>query len=854
MIQSIETGRKEDGNRSIADKIIKRLHDLDKTVENNQGRWAWELLQNAKDSIADSDTRKVSIKITLEEGVVHFSHNGLHFTEQDIRGLINQISSKEVEEGEQTKKTGRFGTGFLTTHLLSKKVHVKGIVETENNEFYTFEFPLDREANTVAQLIPKIEGSWSAFHESTKRINSNYSRDDFNTSFSYNLRTSEQKNIARLGIEEFSKLIPFVFAFIPKIFKVYVIDKTSNTEIEFENSIVEASNFILKITKIINKNKSDIFILTKHDDKVAIAIEVKVSEKGYFFVGNEDIPKLFCDFPLIGTESFHFPMIVNSFYFTPQTERDGIWLKGKTDTVDKEVEENQSLLVAAAKLYQEFLEHSYSQNFYEYFNISETNIPGTNEKYFDREWYIKNIQKPIRTALLQAKIVEMQDSDDKNSINDLYFPAKSYSDAKKEKFWQYTYDLFPNAVCKKSHMLNWCNKAWDEWNKINYSEIASDIAKNENIEKLQTALNRNENETFSWLNSVYHFVLEEETNLALFEKSKIIPNQNGLFKIKPELYIDEINDSDIVNIMELLGEDWKDFLLNKNVHHGTYYTKDKKQIANRISEKLKSFKHDEKNIAAINLLSEWFEHNHELGKEIFSDLYRRRAELFMNTIEDKENLYKVMRSKTGLSKLAQLAEAVDNNPKLLEQIKKAEELNNLLIEFDAKDVEELKLILLNANKQVFSQDKEEFTPEILASLGISSLEELEIALKDSSISEKFIHTSMPSISSFLYAQTLIDRAGKNVLKHLNSLEEYNCDEAEFLAKTVIGGIKRNGTLIHVVTRPSDYGYVIVYYSSEKDSLDYENAELWIDNNIDTPKQLTLGRVLKITGINKILIE
>lgn len=58
MIKSIEEGRKEDGNRSIADKIIKRLHDLEKTVQNNHGRWAWELLQNAKDSVAETG-RKV---------------------------------------------------------------------------------------------------------------------------------------------------------------------------------------------------------------------------------------------------------------------------------------------------------------------------------------------------------------------------------------------------------------------------------------------------------------------------------------------------------------------------------------------------------------------------------------------------------------------------------------------------------------------------------------------------------------------------------------------------------------------------------------------------------------------------
>jgi len=161
MIQSIADGRKEDGNRSIADKIIKRLHDLDKTIENNQGRWAWELLQNAKDSIAEDSKRTVSVQIQLDENSVEFRHNGAHFTEQDVRGLINQISSKEIEEGQQTQKTGRFGTGFLTTYLLSRVIQVKGIVETANKDFYKFVFPLDREGTTTPQLILKIENSGS---------------------------------------------------------------------------------------------------------------------------------------------------------------------------------------------------------------------------------------------------------------------------------------------------------------------------------------------------------------------------------------------------------------------------------------------------------------------------------------------------------------------------------------------------------------------------------------------------------------------------------------------------------------------------------------------------------------------
>lgn len=135
MIQSLEDGRKEDGNRSIADKILGRLRELKQTVKNNYGRWAWELLQNAKDSVADFDDRKVSVEIELSERYVEFRHNGGYFTQKDIRGLINQISSKEVDEDEEPppeehKKTGKFGTGFITSHLLSRVVQVGGGIKS----------------------------------------------------------------------------------------------------------------------------------------------------------------------------------------------------------------------------------------------------------------------------------------------------------------------------------------------------------------------------------------------------------------------------------------------------------------------------------------------------------------------------------------------------------------------------------------------------------------------------------------------------------------------------------------------------------------------------------------------------
>jgi hypothetical protein len=51
------------------------------------------------------------------------------------------------------------------------------------------------------------------------------------------------------------------------------------------------------------------------------------------------------------------------------------------------------------------------------------------------------------------------------------------------------------------------------------------------------------------------------------------------------------------------------------------------------------------------------------------------------------------------------------------------------------------------------------------------------------------------------------------------------------------------------------GSTIIHYSAEKDALDYPDdeigVELWIDNGIDVPQLLTLGAILKKTGINRI---
>lgn len=372
------------------------------------------------------------------------------------------------------------------------------------------------------------------------------------------------------------------------------------------------------------------------------------------------------------------------------------------------------------------------------------------------------------------------------------------------------------------------------------------------LKSLASVLGKSERDAGIWINELGKFILQDESNLALFEKSSIVPNKNGVFGKRIARFIDEIRDDELVHILTLLGHDWNDILLNSCVYFGLYLNKDKKAIAAEIILRLKNIsKKDDRYIQAITILSEWFENNMELAKDLFSEPYRNRAELFMNTIDDKESLYKIMRSKTGLARLSEVAQEIDENPSILEGLKSSNDLAALLKELNVNDIAELKQLLSVHQVNTQAIQRIDITQDILVGLGVTSLEQLQEALKDKDLAALFNHTSTHELSMFIYAQTLIGRAKTNIISQLQKLSAYDCTDIEELAPTVIGGIKKQGLPVHIVIRPSDNNQVIVYYSSEKDTLDYANAELWIDNGHDTPSHLTLGKILKTTGINKI---
>lgn len=135
---------RNEGLNVISQSLYKEIYNELPTKIRDRRRWVWELMQNAKDVIKG----KGYVEITLTDKAVTFAHNGSPFTYDNLAAILSQRTSKapdytddqkqsffdKIFSGEDIdntelerflKTSGRFGSGFMTTYLLSKKIELE---------------------------------------------------------------------------------------------------------------------------------------------------------------------------------------------------------------------------------------------------------------------------------------------------------------------------------------------------------------------------------------------------------------------------------------------------------------------------------------------------------------------------------------------------------------------------------------------------------------------------------------------------------------------------------------------------------------------------------------------------------
>ena len=351
--------------------------------ENSVKRWIWELCQNAKDVSNDTGKVKISIDFDKTNNNVIFRHNGRPFTMANVMSLINQSSSKDKYDGSE-RKSGKFGTGFITTHLLSEVVNVSGIIEVEKAKFSKFQITLDRTGHDKNEIVSAMEKAVDQLQACQPLTEDDIKAGEYNTIFEYRLDNGGVE-VAQQGIDNLRVSAPFVLSMLKDIEEIALeatkekykysqpvscgLDGSLIHEIIYESDIETKKIYVLN--------------LTEENTTVSIALERREHETYILpFAGQQS--KLFCDFPLIGTEDFPFPILVFTSDFNPTEPRDGIYLTCKSKA-DNKVEQNRSIIETACGLYEKILQYAAKKKWEGIYNITRIGSYGKKE-WIDERW------------------------------------------------------------------------------------------------------------------------------------------------------------------------------------------------------------------------------------------------------------------------------------------------------------------------------------------------------------------------------------------------------------------------------------------------------------------------------------
>ena len=155
-----------------------------------------------------------------------------------------------------------------------------------------------------------------------------------------------------------------------------------------------------------------------------------------------------------------------------------------------------------------------------------------------------------------------------------------------------------------------------------------------------------------------------------------------------------------------------------------------REITAEVNEKANNREVAKRYQDAFKRLLLWFQNNQGKAKILFPTLYFNKHLLY----DDEE---------------------------ILENINKAEQLDDFLKDFNVTDVYEIRELIAKGHDEKINLLP--ITQKILISMGISSLEEWQEAIKDKNLPHYFLMNQQPTTDMFVYVQGLISQAKQNIL-------------------------------------------------------------------------------------------
>jgi len=518
----------EQRDESDARSIINEVEKINTLEGKHRYRWIWELLQNAKDEAGEG----ADIEIVLTPNSFTFQHTGRPFLANNLLALLRKTSTKPING--ILGNTGKFGTGFVTSHLLNKIVRVKGVYKNTKG-LRLFSFFIDRRSTDLEDMKAVIAQGIQVIRE-IDNTPAETGKLSLQNSFHYDLKESAHQ-IAEGGLSQLLDNLSFTMLVNKQIRSLQVTNpKEKNKYLATpKQKVIDGIDFI-QLKKVDSELEST-GLLIQEIGKLIIASPVLFINERYSLCPIGDRARLYKDLPLIGTEQFFIPVILQHGDFQPTEQRDGVRTKISPDiseTQDVVAKKNRDCLSEFIAAFPEYLNLLIKANVNNLHLICESGIPPNVESYYDLDWYKAHIQKPIRAALITHRMVKTVSG--KNiPLSEAKFPKCDHL------YLESMYDLmvqwYPDSCPDKNSYEDWVRiieqetENWPNGITVTIEDLVKEVAEKKTLAQFQIE----NSDKLIWLQELVLFI-EKCGMERLGHDYPIYPNKDGELIIQSKIF------------------------------------------------------------------------------------------------------------------------------------------------------------------------------------------------------------------------------------------------------------------------------------------------------------------------------
>lgn len=312
-----EEALKQQHTRNEARRIRSRVNEARMSPHAAGARWPFELLQNALDAGPRPRRSSVSVRLRRTSATVLFEHDGAPFTFTELAALLSGGSSKEFES-ETT--TGRFGTGFLVTHVLAERARLRGLLDVGDG-YEQFDLILDR-GGDEQEILKNISDCDESIRAATP-----VAPVENTPSAVFTYEVGDNSALS-LGVDAFKDALPYLYATRPNLGRVeFALDEETNevwSAGEVHESALESGTVMYREIHVerngIGQPELRIYRFATATASAAIVL-LESGENGWTIVAPKaGTPRIYREYPLRGSAFLPVNFVLDG-KFDPDQER-----------------------------------------------------------------------------------------------------------------------------------------------------------------------------------------------------------------------------------------------------------------------------------------------------------------------------------------------------------------------------------------------------------------------------------------------------------------------------------------------------------------------------------------------------